>query len=82
MGILSDKSSEEAVRALKDFAGQESIKELYSDDSPELLKACKEIGAIHGISIPGRPDTNGKAERAVRRVLEGARTLLLAAGLH
>ncbi len=31
--------------------------------------------------MPGRPETNGKAERAVRKVLNACRTILLFAGL-
>ena len=33
------------------------------------------------LSLPGRPQSNGVAERAVRKVLEGVRSLLDASGL-
>ena len=48
---------------------------------PELIEAAKELGWRHSTSSPGRPATNGIAERAVRTVLEGARTVLQQSGL-
>ena len=56
------------------------MKFLYSDNSPELVKAARELGVAHGVAVPHRPQTNGVAERAVRAVVEGTRTLLEQAG--
>ena len=53
----------------------------YTDNSPELTKAVRDFGAAHGVAVPHRPQTNGVAERAVRAVVEGARTLLDQAGM-
>ena len=49
-------------------------------DSRELIKAAQDLGIPHGTSTPGRPQTNGVAERAARSVVEGTRTCLEHAG--
>ena len=78
---LPNKSSEEAVAALKDFVGSDEVKLFYRDGSPELEKAAEDLKWTRGTSTPGRPETNGRAERAVRKVLNACRTILLFAGL-
>jgi hypothetical protein len=78
---VADKSADEAFTSLSYFAGHQPIKSFYSDNSPELLRATRDLGWPHTTSTPGRPDCNGVAERAVRTAVEGARTLLLHAGL-
>ena len=68
--------------ALLEFAGPyDYINELYSDGAPELVKAAKDAKWIHSTSAPERPQKNGVAERAVRSVKAGGRTVLLKAGL-
>ena len=52
-----------------------------SAHSPELIRAARDLSWVHGTATPGRPATNGVAERAVRSVLEGTRTVLEQAGL-
>ena len=52
-----------------------------SDGSGELEAASKELKFPHDLSTPQRPQNNGIAERAVRRVIEGTRCCLLQAGL-
>ena len=71
------KSAEEAKKALQDFVGNtDSVGCLYTDNAEELNIAADELGWRHHTSTPGRPQTNGRAERSVRTVLEGTRTLL------
>jgi hypothetical protein len=79
---VADKSAEEAVTAFTHFIGsRESVKLFHSDNSPELIKAAKDMGWPHSTATPGRPETNGVAERAVRAVLEASRSILFHAGL-
>ena len=78
----ADKTAEGAMRALNEFVHpSEVVQSFYSDGAPELAKAARDLGWRHATSTPGRPETNGVAERAVRKVLEGARTALEHAGL-
>ena len=76
------KSALDTANALKDFLGsKDKIESFYSDNSPELRKVAHDNGWEHTTSTPGRPETNGVAERAVRSVVEGTRTALEHAGL-
>ena len=79
---LLSKGATDAAVALADFMGKEKMQSFYSDNSPELAKIARDEGWRHPTSTPGRPDTNGVAERAVRKVCEGTRTALVHAGLH
>ena len=54
---------------------------VYVDNAPELLKAMEEFRWNHDSSTPHRPETNGVAERAVRRVKEGTSATLMQSGL-
>ena len=45
-------------------------------------KACEDLSWKHCTSTPHRSETNGIAERAVRRVKEGASAILLQSGPH
>ena len=76
------KSTEEAMKALQNFAGaQDVVKRLYSDNSGELDMAATKLMWRHDTATPKRPHTNGVAESAVRKVLEGTRAVLLQSGL-
>ena len=76
------KSSKEAEDAFIDFEGPwKSITSFYSDDAPELVSAAQSRGWVVNTATPGRPETNGSAERSVRTVLEGARTALEHSGV-
>jgi hypothetical protein len=79
---LPDKSSEAATKALMEFAGNSTVTLFYSDSAPELISAAQAMGWPHERATPGRPQTNGVAERAVRTVLDGTRSALLHAGFE
>ena len=78
---IAGKTTVDTSCALRYFAGSEVIKRAWSDNSPELIAAFHETGVTHDTSTQGRPQSNGRAERLVRRCMDGARTLSLQAGL-
>ena len=57
-------------------------KVIYTDNSLEFGKACEDLSWSHCTSTPHRSETNGIAERAVRRVKEGTSAALLQSGLN
>ena len=57
-------------------------KVIYTDSSLEFGKACEDLSWNHCTSTPHRSETNGIAERAVRRVKEGTSAVLLQSGLN
>ena len=57
-------------------------KVIYADNSLEFGKACEDLSWNHCTSTPHRSETNGMAERAVRRVKEGTSAVLLQSGLN
>ena len=57
-------------------------KVMYTDNSLEFGKACEDLSWNHCTSTPHRSETNGIAERAVRRVKEGTSAVLLQSGLN
>ena len=58
-----------------------NLKFIYTDNSLELSKACEDLSWNHCTSTPHRSETNGIAERAVRREKEGTSAVLLQSGL-
>ena len=71
------KSTEDVVSALQNFvASTEKVGYVASDFASEYIKACRQLGYRHRTSTPGRPQTNGVAERAVREALEGTRAAM------
>ena len=58
-----------------------NLKVIYTDNSLEFGKACEDLSWNHCTSTPHRSETNGIAERAVRRVKEGTFAVLLQSGL-
>ena len=52
-----------------------------TDNSLGFGKSCEELSWNHCTSTPHRSETNGIAERAVRRVKEGTSAVLLQSGL-
>ena len=78
-----NKTSEETQRSLQKFLEPErKPKVIYTDNSLEFGKACEDLSWNHCTSTPHRSETNGIAERAVRRVKEGTSAVLLQSGLN
>ena len=76
------KTSQETQRSLQKFLEPDrKPKVIYTDNSLEFGKACEELSWNHCTSTPHRSETNGIAERAVRRVKEGTSAVLLQSGL-
>ena len=61
---------------------ERKAKVIYTDNSLEFGKACEDLSWNHCTSTPHRSETNGIAERAVRRVKEGTSAVLLQSGLN
>ena len=78
-----NKTSQETQRSLQKFLEPErKQKVIYTDNSSEVGKACEDLSWNHCTSTPHRSETNGIAERAVRRVKEGTSAVLLQSGLN
>ena len=78
-----NKTSQETQRSLQKFLEPErKPKVIYTDKSLEFGKACEDLSWNHCTSTPHRSETNGIAERAVRRVKEGTSAVLLQSGLN
>ena len=66
-----NKTSQETQRSLQKFLEPErKPKVIYTDNSLEFGKACEDLSLNHCTSTPHRSESNGIAERAVRRVKE------------
>ena len=78
-----NKTSQETQRSLQKFLEPErKPKVISTDNSLEFGKACEDLSWNHCTSTPHRSETNGIAERAVRRVKEGTSAVLLQSGLN
>ena len=76
------KTSQETQRSLQKFLEPDrKPKFTYTNNSLEFGKACEGLSWNHCTSTPDRSETNGIAERAVRRVKEGSSAVLLQSGL-
>ena len=76
------KTTQETQRSLQRILepnGKPQV--IYTDNSLEFGKACEDLSWNHRTSTPHRSETNGIAERAVRRVKEGTSAVLLQSGL-
>ena len=77
------KTSQETQRSLQKFLEPErNRKVIYTDNSLDFGKACEDLSWNHCTFTPHRSETNGIAERAVRRVKEGTSAVLLQSGLN
>ena len=63
------------------FQPTRKTKVIHNDNTLEFGKSCEELFWNHRTSTPHRSETNGIAERAVRRVKEGTSAVLLQSGL-
>ena len=76
------KTSQETQRSLQKFLEpKRKPKVICTDNSLEFGKACEDLSWNLCTSTPQRSETNGIAERAVRRVKEGTSAVLLQSGL-
>ena len=76
-------TSQETQRRLQKFLEPDrKPKVIYTDNSLEFGKSCEDLSWNHCTSTPHRSETNGIAERAVRRVKEGTSAVLLQSGLN
>ena len=77
------KTSQDTQRSLQKFLEPDrKPKVIYTDNSLEFGKACEDLSWNHCTSTPHRSETNGIAEREVRRVKEGTSAVLLQSGLN
>ena len=76
------KTSQQTQRSLQKFLEPDrKPKVIYTDIPLEFGKACEDLSWNHCTSTPHRSETNGIAERAVRRVKEGTSAVLLQSSL-
>ena len=72
------KTSQGTLRSLHKFLEpRRKHKVMYTDNSMEFGKACEYLSWDHCTSTLYRSETNGIAERAVRRMKEGTSAVLL-----
>ena len=75
-------SSQETEKSLQKFLEPtRKPKVIYTDNSRKIGISCEELSWNHCTSTPHRSETNGIAERAVRRIKEGTSAVLLQSGL-
>ena len=78
-----NKTSQETQRSLQKFLESDRKPQVIkTDNSLEFGKACEDFSWNYCTSTPHRSETNGIAERAVRRVKEGTSAVLLQSGLN
>ena len=76
------KTSQETEQSLQKFLEpSRKPKVIATDNSLKFGKACEDLSWNHCTPTPHRSETNGIAERAVRRVKEGTSAVLLRSGL-
>ena len=77
------KTSQETQRSLQKFLEPtRKHRVIYTANSLEFGKACEDLSWNHCTSTSHRSETNGLAERAVRRVKAGTSAVLLQSGLN
>eukprot|EP00959_Pyramimonas_sp_CCMP1952_P343219 7189591-Pyramimonas_sp.AAC.1 len=63
------------------IAANDEAKHIYTDNSGELQKACRQLGWRRDASTPHRPQINGLTERVVKIAILGTRAALHMSGL-
>ena len=80
--IPKTQTSQETQKSLQKFLEPtRKPKVIYTDKSPEFGNSCEDLSGNHSTSTPRRSETNGTAERAVRKIMEGTSAVLLQSGL-
>ena len=80
--IRARQKCQETRRSLQKFLEPDiKPKVIHLDNSLELGKSCEDFSWNHCTSKPHRSETNGTAERAVRRIKEGISAVLWQSGL-
>ena len=79
--VISQGADDVYNRFLQFIGPLQRVKHVYTDDSAAIKAALGELGLCHDTSVPGQPNTNGVAERQVKEVVHGIRTILVKAGL-
>src|SRR3954468_5677967 len=86
--LSKDKIVDHLINIIKqtEVCTQSKVKFLYTDGGTEFINKtlknyCNESGTTLLYTPPGTPEWNGIAERAVRTIKEGTRTLLKQSGL-
>ena len=78
---IANLNTTEAIKALQHFAGPTAeVSSFYTDGGSNLSAAATELGWCHETSAPHVSQTNGKVERRIRVLEEGARTVLAERG--
>ena len=78
---VKSKSAEDVRLSVIDFSPLREIKCMHSDPAPELRAAIGSLDIAFEGAPTGVKGANGVAERMVRTIVEGTRTLLENAGL-
>ncbi len=78
---LDTKHADEAHGALLEYFGRTRPKYMWTDSTPELIRAISDLRIPHGKATPSRHQNSGYCERVVRKIVEGARDILEHAGL-
>ena len=79
---MQNKTSQETENSLQKFLEPaRKPKVIYADNSIEFGKSCEDLPWNHCRSTPHRSETNGIAERAVRKIKEGTSAVLLQSDL-
>ena len=76
------RSQQDTTESFLDWEGpDEHVKSFHCDNGSELLAPAKAMGWRTRTSTPGVPQTNGLADRMVRKVKEGTRANIIQSGL-
>ena len=75
------KLHQETKDLTKVLGADEETNSIYTDNSLEFGKACEDLSWNPCTSTSQRSETNGIAERTVRRIKEGTSAVLLQSGL-
>ena len=74
------KGANEAVVALRNFAGKHRVKAFYSDNALELKAAGRTLVLLHATCTPYKPQSSSLIGRQVGVTIQGTRASLLQSG--